>query len=450
MGLVLCVLAVAPAAGGGTHEQGTDRGSIGPASTVPAGATTATRFNWKAFSGTTIRFIADKHPWVDVVRPYLPEFESLTGIKVDMSVFPEDQVRTKLTIELLSGTSDVDTFMIMPGQDLAHYTAEGWMEPLDRYLSSPSLLWPDYDAADLFQSALNAGVADGRNYTIPIQLETSLLAYNKDILSRYGVAVPTTMDDLVAAAKQIYEGSHGQIYGITMRGKKAAATSQWVDFLHSFGGTWLDGSGRSVVDSREAVAATELYSRLLRLYGPKSAPSNSWYESISIFMQQKAAMIYDASVFKAEYENPETSRVAGHVGYAVIPGGPAGSVPHISTWSLGIYSGSARKGAAWLFIQWATSKDLELRALLKGIPSARTSAWESPTFQREDPTPEWTRASIASYNIASPAWNPPVVPVAECRDSVGNAIVSAILGEDVQAALNRAAGQMDEIIAASR
>jgi multiple sugar transport system substrate-binding protein len=404
------------------------------------------RFNWKASEGARVRFLANKHPWVDLIRPVIAEFEKLSGVQVEMSVYPEDQFRTKLTIELLSGTSEVDAFMIMPGQDLARYTQSGWLEPLNGYLGSKSLLWPEYDAADLFESALQAGARQGKNYTIPIQLETSLLAYNRDILSRYGVEVPRTMEELLEAARKVYEGSGGRIFGITLRGKKAAATSQWVDFLHSYGGAWLSADGASAVDSPAAIAATRMYGDLLRMYGPKSAPSNSWYESISVFMQGKAAMTYDASVFKAEYENPKTSAVAGRVGYAVIPAGPAGSIPHVSTWSLALYSKSRRKAAAWLFIQWATSREMGLKALLTGVPSARHSAWDSPSFKRGDATPQWTAASLESYKLASTEWNPPVVPVSECRDAVGNAIVAAILGEDVPDALGRAAAQMNRII----
>ncbi len=416
-----------------------------PPDSRPAAA--GARFDWKACAGTRVRFLANMHPWVDLIRPMLGDFEKLSGIQVDMSVYPEDQFRTKLTIELLSGTSDVDTFMLMPGQDLERFTQSGWLEPLNGYLGSQSLLWPDYDAPDLFESALQEGSLQGKYYTIPIQLETSLLAYNKDILSRYHVAVPRTMDELLEAARRVYTGSGGRVYGITLRGKKAAATSQWVDFLHSYGGTWLDGDGMSAVDSPAAISATAMYGELLFKYGPKSAPSNSWYESISIFMQGKAAMIYDASVFKAEYENPAASAVAGKVGYAVIPAGPAGSIPHVSTWCLGINSGSRRKAASWLFIQWTTGKEMGLKALLAGIPSARTSAWDSPEFKQGDKTPEWTASSLASYKLASTEWNPPVIPVSECRDAVGTAIVAAILGDDVPLALGKAAAEMNGIIA---
>ncbi len=403
-------------------------------------------FNWQSQSGSTIKIMVNKHPWVDIIEPKIKDFEALTGIKVNLAIYPEDQFRTKRTVEMVSGASDVDVFMLMPGNSLAQYYQAGWVAPLDSMMKSGDLLWPEYDVDDIFSSALGAGVKDGKHYTIPILLETSLLAYNKEIFTEYGVSVPKTMEELEAAAKTIYEGSGGDVYGITLRGKKASATSQWVDFLHSFGGEWLLENGKSGLGTDEAIAATDYYGRLLRLYGPKSAPSNSWYESISIFMQGKAAMVYDASVFKPNYENPEKSAVAGKVGYAPIPKGPAGAVPHVSNWALSIYKNSRNKEAAWFFIQWATSKKIALEGLLKGIPSARNSAWNSNDFKQGDTTPEWTQASIDSYKVASPIWNPPVVPVGECRDAAGSAIVASILGEDVRTASLAAEKEMNKVL----
>lgn len=398
-----------------------------------SGAAAAQDFNWQSQKGSSIKVMLNKHPWVDILETRIQEFESLTGIKVDLAVYPEDQFRAKRVIELVSGVSDIDVFMVMPGNSLEQYYQSRWTYALDEMISSKDLLWPDYDIDDIFTSAMNAGIKDGNIYTIPILLETSLLAYNLEIFEKYNISPPLTMEELEDAAKIIYEGSGGKTYGITLRGKKASATSQWVDFLRSFGGDWLI-DGKSGIASDEAITATDYYGRLLRLYGPKSALSNSWYESISIFMQGRAAMIYDASVFKNNYEDPSMSEISGKIGYASIPSGPAGVFPHVSSWALSIYGKSSNKEASWLFIQWATSKEMSLQCLLKGIPSARNSAWDSEEFKENDRTPEWTKASLESYKIASSVWNPPVVNVSEFREAVGSAIVASILGEDVAAA----------------
>lgn len=436
--LTLIVLFVAGGfvfAGGG-QEEATD-----------APAQMADGFSWKAYEGANINVIVNKHPWVDIVEPQIAEFEELTGIDVSLDVYPEDQFRTKRTVEMVSGTSVIDVFMMMPGNSLAQYHTNGWVEPLNQFMENDNLMWPEFDIADFYESALGAGVRDGNNYTIPLLLETSLLAYNKEIFEEYGVSVPTTMEELEEVAKTIYDGSGGDIYGITLRGKRASATSQWIDFAHSFGADWLNADGSAAIGSDEAIAATDFYGRLLREYGPRSAPSNSWYESISIFMQGEAAMVYDASVFRPNYEDPEQSQIHDKVGYAVIPEGPAGSIPHISNWGLALYSGSENKEASWLFMQWATSKAMALEGQLAGIPSARASAWEDPAFTETDTSPEWTEASKRSYEVASPIWNPPIINVGEARDAAGSMIVAAILGEDLEAAAAKAEEDMNDIIA---
>jgi multiple sugar transport system substrate-binding protein len=52
-------------------------------------------FNWQRFKGSKIYVLFTKHPWNDTVQRLLPEFETLTGIKVDFSDLPEIQARQK-------------------------------------------------------------------------------------------------------------------------------------------------------------------------------------------------------------------------------------------------------------------------------------------------------------------------------------------------------------------
>jgi len=425
---------------------GEERRISGSLSTEPSVAPADTKMDIRRFAGTELNFIANKHPWIDLISPQLEQFSQLTGITVNLKVYPEEQFRTKRTVELMSGLSNIDVFMIMPGNNLDEYYRNKWIEELNTYMNNPAIRWPEYDLEDMFNTALKVGIRDGNNYTLPIMLETSLLAYNRDIFETYKIKAPRTMEELEAAAKTIFEGSGGQIYGITMRGKKSAATSQWIDFVRSFGGDWLDKNGRAALHSPEAIAATQLYGRLLRDYGPPSAPTNSWYESTAMFMQGRSAMIYDASVFKSNYEDPQMSKVVDKVGYTTIPAGPAGSTPHVSSWGLAISTVSKHKQAAWYFMQWATSRKFALEGLLKGIPAARNSAWNSPIFKASETSPEWTRASLESYRRASTRWNPPVVDVNEGREIAGAAIVAAILGNEIYPAAQQASHRLNRLI----
>ncbi|MFH2113537.1 MAG: sugar ABC transporter substrate-binding protein [Spirochaetota bacterium] len=428
----------------------TAAGPLMPQSALGTDAGYTEGLNLRAYAGTELHILANDHPWVTHTAPRLQEFMDLTGVTVYFDVYPEEQFRIKRTVEMLSGISAYDAFMIMPGNSLSEYHAKGWVEALDPFMKDSRLAWPDYNLADLYPSALEASLRDGRPYSLPVLLETSILAYNKRIFATYGVEVPRTMQELEEAARTIYLGSAGRIAGLTMRGRDMSATSQWVDFLHSFGGDWLDHDGNAAIDSPQSIEALQFYGRLLRDYGPRDATRIGWYESVSLFMRGEAAMIYDANLFRTHYEDREHSTVFEDLGYAVIPAGPAGQVPHVSHWGLAIDPRSKHKEAAWLFIQWATAREQSLSAHLAGIPSARESVWKHPMFTDSDPVPEWTAASTRSYEIATFQWNPPVINTGEARQVVGEAISSAILGQDVAAAARKASAGLDAILALER
>src|SRR5512141_3505327 len=406
------------------------------------------QIDWKQAQGTEIRFLMNKHPFTTYIEPRVVDFEKMTGIKVVIEAFPEDQYRNKRTIELNAG-GKVDGYMIMPGQDDLHYWKAGWLQPLDAYIKDPSLTDADWNPKDFFASFAKASSVEGNQIGVVINAETSLLAYRRDLFTKFKQKVPTTMKELESVAKFFHgkEVDGKKLVGITLRGKKAAATSQWVDFLYSYGGSWTNAQGKLNFASPEDIAAFKFYGDLLKNYGPQGGTMLHWAESTSVFMEGKAAMIYDANVFKSLYENPKESKVAGLVGYTVIPAGPKGlQLPHVSNWSLSISKTSTaqRQKAAWLFVQWATNKENSLAALLAGVRSGRISAWASKEYKAGDKQPDWTAATMKSFDIGQGQWNPPVINVPEIRDITGQVIVAAIEGKDVAEAARKAADLMDK------
>src|ERR1700690_4676729 len=74
--------------------------SIALAALLCTGLMSATAFaqiTRKPAQGTEIRFLMNKHPFTTYIEPKIAEFEKLTGVKVVMESFPEDQYRNKLT-----------------------------------------------------------------------------------------------------------------------------------------------------------------------------------------------------------------------------------------------------------------------------------------------------------------------------------------------------------------
>lgn len=398
-------------------------------------------FNWRQSEGLTIRILMSEHPFSEYLAQQLEEFKRKTGIQVQLELFQETEYRERRFQEIEQG-KPVDGFTIMPGVSKLLYWKLGWLMPLNDFLEDPSLTAADWDVADFFDPPMQGASIEAQQIGIPINIETSLLAYRKDLFRTFKISIPTDMNEFEVAAGFFHgqELDEKNMIGLTMRGKGAAGTSQWVDFLYSFGGSWTNGKGKSKIAGPESIAAFRAYGNLLRNYGPPDATKVGWPESTAQFMDGNAAMIYDSNMFRALYENPERSQVAGKVGYTMIPAGPAGQVPHVSNWSLAISGKSPeeKQKAAWLFIQWATNKEHALKALLKGIPTGRASAWTSEEYTSQDPSPEWSAASLASFQQGQPLWNPPVLQPQKIREIVGQVLIKTIQGENIEEAAEEA------------
>jgi multiple sugar transport system substrate-binding protein len=409
-----------------------------------AATASAQTFKWDQAKGSTIRVLLNQHPWTTAITPYLPEFEKLTGIKVVTEVFPEAQYRQKVLVELASGTGALDAFMMTPNQEGMLYLRSGWLEPLDAYTKNYKITPTDITMNDFFPATLAAERINGQLVGLPLQQETTMLFYRKDLFEKNRIAVPRTFAQLEAAAKALNKDG---MAGIALRGRAAAATSQLAPYMFGFGANWLTGDGKSAFTSEEMNKALTFYSGLLSKYGPPGATTLHWAEVTSLFAQGKAAMFTDGSLFRSVVEDPKTSTVVGKIGFAPFPAGPSGKkTPVVITWGMSIAKASKNKTAAWIFTQWATNKQNQLRVLLKDVPAARRSAWKAPEFVQNDKSPEWTKANLQQLEYANPVWNPPIISVGEVRDILGQAIVSAIQGGDVKAALAKAAADTNVVL----
>lgn len=435
---VMLVGCVAPAPAAPAAQPGADQPAA-PAEAAPAA------FDWKAYEGSTVRFLANKHPWTDAIEEYIPQFEAETGIKVNLEILPEDQFRQKVLVELTTGAGTVDVFMSMPPQEGLKFHSAGWYEPLQEYIANPALTSPDYDAADFLAGVMGAETISGDVIGIPIMMENEVLYYRKDIFADKGIAVPTTMDELQAVAAELNDPAN-DFYGFTARGKGAAAVTQFSTFLYNYGGEWLDADRKPIINSPEAVKAFEVYGGLLKDYGPPGSTNNHWYEASSILNQGKAAMYTDANSLFAVVENAESSTVVGKIGYAMMPAGPAGNHPYVSVWGISMASSSQNKEPSWYLMQWLTSKDIVKEAQMKGIPGGRRSVWADADGAKAFPA-DWVETFVASNEIAYPYDRPPVVAVSEVRDVIGTVIITAIEGGDIQAAADQAAIDMADIMA---
>ncbi|MBN8995097.1 MAG: sugar ABC transporter substrate-binding protein [Rhizobiales bacterium] len=411
-------------------------------------ATSAFAVDWQQAKGTELFLGMNKHAYTDAITPLIPEFEKLTGIKVTMESYAQDEFMNKRLVDLSSGAGTFD--IVMMDQAIVQYAGANWIEPLDSYFSDPKVVdAAAYDMADFLPSMIKDGKVDGKLFGIPISGEAQILYYRKDLLDAAGVTVPTNMDELLAAAVKL--NKPGETAGILLRGQKIHTAWNSSGFVWSYGGRIFDDPmkpTKATFDSPEAAAAITMYAKLLQEAGPPGVGNYTWYECVSDFQQGKAAMYIDASVFMSQIEDPSKSTVAGKIGYAAMPAGPKGAFANTGSWMLSMSSSSKNKVGAALFLAWATGKETALKVGESAGLGVRASVFESPAVQAKYPA-EWAKATAKSMQSVNPEPGFPLITqIDEWLDIYGGAVNATILKQaDAQTNLSAAAKKMDDVLA---
>ena len=358
----------------------------------------ALAFDWRQAEGTEITLLASEHPWTAGVRENLAAFEELTGIKVKVTAFAEDLYLDRANLAIRSKEPVADVFMSLMDAALFEQWNVGGVAPLTPYLNDAALTDPGYDYADFSPSLmLGASFPPGdpaaQQYALPISMETYILFYNKDLVGEYlGGKVPATMPELITAAQTVTDAAGGQAFGSVMRGQRSASLVDTMTgvVLNAWGETeaplpyniWFDGAwDRPRFDDPRIATGLANYAGLLKA-GPENALSFGWEDASRYFAQGKAAFFVDASVFGPSFEDAANSAVAGKVGYAPMP--PTSGDVSVSghwAWGLSMAENSPNKTAAWLFMQWATSKQMDATFGLKTGGATRMSSWASPDYK---------------------------------------------------------------------
>ena len=350
----------------------------------------AQEVDWKQQSGASVDVLLVSHPFVDSLKPLLPEFEELTGITVNLDVLAEQAANEKLLADLSSRAGTIDVFMTSPLTNWQYATAQ-WIEPLDGYIESTTLTDATaYDVDDFFQGVLDsnrwnrevmAGIGEGPLWGLPINSESYIMSYRPSVFAELGLEVPSTYAELLEIAPHLSEASAP--YGLITRFDKFwdLPYLTFGTMLQSYGVEMLDESGELQICSPASIQATNDFVQLIKTGSPDGAGAFTWYEALQGFSSGQYALSFnEADLFAPTYQDEAKSQVSNDVGYAPTPLGPNGKRKAGAwIWSMSMNSASDNKDAAWLFLNWVTSKDTMIATHLGGnMNPVRKSAWADP------------------------------------------------------------------------
>lgn len=381
-----------------------------------------------------LTLIAANSPWTEGLKTLAAEYEDETGVKINLEYLGNEQLNDTLKVKLNAQSSDFDIYAYQVQDVMREFSRNGWLTDMTDYVTSDA----DWNWEDFQQSARDAVTLDDVVYGVPVMTERHVMYYRSDLLEAAGIAVPTTLEELEAAAAQLDDPDNG-FYGIAMRGAKVPLVTQFSSFLYSFGGDFQDADGNATVDTAEAKDAFAFYGNLLKEYGPPGATNMGWPEASAIFAQGNAAFYLDADSQAYTFLDPSKSAVVDTVAYGSFPAGPAGSHPYsIVPQTVGINSFSTKKDAAWEFIKWVSSEE-NSKALLKDatVPVARDSAWADDSATAGFPAGLVTIVRDSSGTAVGHD-RPQLEQVGLAREIVGAPAIVAIEGGDVDSAADKA------------
>lgn len=403
------------------------------------------------YEGVELRLAVASHPSIEAFKKLIPRFEELTGIEVILDEMEEGQLGQKLTLEVSSGSTSYDIVMTSIERN-PRVAVAGYVQPIDDWVADSEMTPEWFDYEDILKAYRDMYLYEGQHYAVPFAGETVFLFYRKDLFEKYDREVPTTYDELMETAAFFNEKEPG-LSGVSYRARLGWEFAySWSIFLFPFGGMIVDPTtGEPALNSEGSQASLQYMIDLAR-YAPVGIESFSFPEAWDAFMLGKAAMMVEASAAAPEVENPEKSLVAGNVGYAKMPEGPAGAFSGVWGWGFAVTSASENPEAAWALIVYLTSKEMQDEYLANGGIVSRTSALNDPEEQAKFPyygaTLEALEQAAAlgelglSVVLPSPKW----VPIS---DVMGNEGGRAFIGEiSVEEATNSMQTQVAEILAA--
>lgn len=262
------------------------------------------------------------------------------------------------------------------------FAQRGWLEPLNGLVG-------DDQIAAYNPSFLSAATVDGKVYAAPLYLDGTHLFYRKDLLEKYGLAVPKTWGELITASKTVMDGEgNPQLYGfVSMWAKIEGLFMNWLSFTGGNGASFFDADGNVAVNSAESIAATQTMVDILHKHkiAPDSILNMRPDDARTLFQQGRSVFLMVQDFVHAPLSAAD-SPVAGKFDFTRNPYFEGHADAHstaLGGWLLAVNANSENKEAAAKLVAHFTSFENQLAAALdENRAPGRTDVYDAPEMAK--------------------------------------------------------------------
>lgn len=354
------------------------------AETTAAAAETTAAAGEKPFAGTTIN-VVNLEGWA-VTKPlwdHIGEFEEATGIKVVVNEIPFAEIKTK---QVLEGESQTGAYDVWQTYDTAMPLMYKYVLPLD------DLIARDYNGLDTWISERYSTISEcsfeNKWFFNPIMGGIQIGFYRKALFedpanmeafkAKYGYDIPTpnengvivfeTTDQILDLAKFF---TKDDMYGLTIPGKGNHGACIWYLQMFDAGFNYVDQEVQPLwpANKDKVLEIAKWDQDLIQTYKvcPEGAVSWEMPEMIEQYFAGKSAMVVSwLHDFWKDSQSEEIKANIGETGTFLFPSRGTSQGGYIGYWGWGISKDSKNSEAAWEFVKWANSDEVQTYMLQEG------------------------------------------------------------------------------------
>lgn len=283
-----------------------------------------------------------------IIDKAIKKFEKLhPEIKIHYySGIPKDDYEEWLARKILKGDAP-DVFMIL-SEDFSHMVSLGLLENLDKKIQEDKSV----EIRDYYETSLEAGKIDDRQYALPYETVPTLMFVNKTLLEKEGIPVPDadwSWDDLYRICKKVTKDLDGDgrldQFGTYNYG--------WLEALYSNDGKIFDPQGKKCyLTSERTEESVRFIQRINELYQGEKVTRETFDAGNVAFMPLSFAeyRTYKTYPYKIKkYSDFQWDCIT-------LPAGSMGdNISRVDSLLIGISSESRQKDMAWEFLKMLTN-----------------------------------------------------------------------------------------------
>lgn len=336
----------------------------------------------------TIRVLSMEQagPTVDEMNAIVAEFNKANpNIKVEIEYVAYDALHDKITTAMASTPPAYDVFLV---DDIwyAEFAKAGYV------LDATDRITPEMKQK-IFPAAWDITTVADKTYGMPWLLDEKYFYYNEKLLNDAGFsAPPKTWEEMLTQAKAIKEKGITEYPIVWSWGQYEAAICDWVTLLYGNGGKLVDENGKAAFN--DPIGVKTLTWMVQTIDDGLTNPASVSYveEDVrNVFSQGKAVFatnwvyMYDLVNF-----NKEQSQVTGQIKMAPMPafeGSGVQSATINGSMGFSVAAASPNKDAAWKYVEFLTSEDVQNRYSAHLLPIWQTSFQGDSLTKLEGYTP---------------------------------------------------------------